>query len=103
MQLQAGFSFCIAPRFHSRLAWADRIQLNSGVEGATHRFYPCSDWRSPSPAELALLVDAPAQVRGSAEETLSPLQTGVLVIPAHLRAAWWTMIEQFEVSSGDLA
>lgn len=67
MQLQAGFSFCIAPRFHSRLAWQERLRVNTGVEGDGRRFYPRDDWQLPSPAELALLVDDPAQMRGPTE------------------------------------
>jgi len=102
MQLQAGFSFCIAPRFHSRLAWQERLRVNTGVEGDGRRFYPRDDWRLPSPAELALLVDDPAQMRGPTEAILATSQVGVLVLPAHIRAAWWTVVEQADVLSGKL-
>jgi len=102
MQLQAGFSFCMAPRFHSRLTWQERLRINTGVEGDGCRFYPRDDWRPPSPAELALLVDDSARRRGSAEAALSSSQVGVLVIPAHIRAAWWTVVERADVSVGKL-
>jgi len=102
MPLQAGFSFCMAPRFHSRLTWQARLRINTGVEGDGRRFYPRDDWRPPSPAELALLVDDPARMRGPAEATLFSSQVGVLVIPAHIRAAWWTVVERADVSSDKL-
>lgn len=102
MPLQAGFSFCMAPRFHSRLTWQERLRINTGVEGDGRRFSPRDDWRPPSPAELALLVDDPARMRGPAEAALSSSQVGVLVLPAHIRAAWWTVVEQADVSGGKL-
>jgi hypothetical protein len=102
MQLQAGFSFSLFPRFYSRLPWQERLRINSGVEGDGRRFYPRDDWRPLSSTELAVLVDDPARLRGPAEATLSSSQVGVLGIPTHIRAAWWAVVEEAEVLDGKL-
>ncbi len=105
MQLQAGFLFRVAPRFHNRLPWSHRLQINGGVECSAQRFFPRNDWRKLSPGELALLIDECPQSAATAraptlDTMLSPSRAGLLAIPSHLRASWWTVAERADTSNG---
>ena len=63
----------VAPGFHSRVTWADRLLLGAG--------------RVPTEEELAMLVlDDP---RADLRDCLCLFQ-----IPAHMRSAFWTMLER---------
>jgi len=102
MHLQTGLTFSVVPRFHSRLPWAERLQLNGGVEGEGLRYYPRDDWRNPTSAELALLVAQTSRPSRQEDTILRPSQIGLLAIPAHLRAAWWTAAEKADPLEGHL-
>ncbi|HEY6419234.1 MAG TPA: hypothetical protein VIX59_09540 [Candidatus Binataceae bacterium] len=91
MELEAGVRIRVAPRFHARLAWQDRILLNSGVSASGPAFFPRHDWRPASALEAAMLIDA--SVSGQSTEALT-----LLGIPAHLRAKWWSLAGQQEDS-----
>jgi hypothetical protein len=87
VELRPGIVLGVAPRFHARSGWTERLRLNGGVERARARFHPRGDWRPLAPAELALLLDeAPAAA--------DPLRASLLVLPAWLRAAWWDRVDR---------
>jgi hypothetical protein len=87
VELRPGIVLGVAPRFHARSGWAERLRLNGGVERAHARFHPRRDWRPLAPEELAQLVDdAPAGA--------DPLRASLLVVPAWLRAAWWDQVDR---------
>ena len=93
MNLHAGFPFRVAPRFHSHLAWTERLQVNSGVESVGECFYARGDWRAPDAQELALLLGADATAVWDAEAVLPSSPAALLTLPSHLRAAWWSVAE----------
>jgi hypothetical protein len=89
MHLERGFALTVAPRFHLRGAWAERLRVNSGVKARGERFFPRADWRLPGPEELALLTSddgVPAAPDGFRCEALS-----LFHLPEHLRRRWWDL------------
>ncbi len=80
--LQPGIRVVSALRFHNPLAWIDRLRLNSGVEIDAGRTWPRSDWRLPSPDEVALLVAADAD---------SGAALALFNLPLRLHAQWWEL------------
>jgi len=94
VNLIAGFVFCVAPRFHSRLAWSDRLRTNGGVQCVAGRFYPRDDWRQPTAAELALLLGRPAATGWDSDAMLPPTHAALFTVPPHVRAAWWAVAER---------
>ena len=102
MNLRAGFLFCVAPRFHSRLAWPERLRINGGIQCAAGRFYPRGDWRQPNAEELALLLGSPgttACTSGAPDAILPPTQAALFTIPPHVRAAWWAVADGLRPAS----
>ena len=68
VELRQGIALGLAPRFQSRLAWIDRVEINGGVEVVGGHVYPRRDWRRPHDAELALLLadgEGPTSGRGA--------------------------------------
>jgi hypothetical protein len=89
MHLEPGFALTVAPRFHLPGAWADRLRINTGVEGRGEHFFPRADWRPPAPEELALLAnggEAPA-----APDEFRPEALSLFHVPEHLRRRWWDL------------
>jgi hypothetical protein len=75
VDLQAGYRFCNAPRFHAAWAWPERLRLGSG-----------DAWRPPTEAELALLV------AGEAGDDTWGRDVCVFAVPEHLRSLWWDLV-----------
>lgn len=97
--LKAGLRLTLAPRFHTAVAWTERLRINSGSERRNGVVVPRTDWRLPTEAELELLLttDDPATVRGFPPEALS-----LLGIPEHLRREWWDRAGP-EIAEGSFA
>jgi len=88
MELQPGIRLGIAPRFHVRPRWSERLLVNGGVEREGARLRPRPDWRPPGPEEMAALVDDELPLDGG------PPRANLLAIPGRLRAAWWDHDDQ---------
>jgi hypothetical protein len=113
VQLHRGIPLGLVPRFQSRLAWIDRVQINGGVEVAGGHVYPRRDWRRLHDAELALLLaDGEAALSSGAaparshepkrwEAVLPCSHVGLLNLPSHLRQEWWALAERGEALAGD--
>jgi hypothetical protein len=76
MDLQAGYRFCNAPRFHAARPWPERLRLGGG-----------DAWRPPTEAELALLVAA-----GEAGDDAWGRDVCIFAVPEHLRSLWWDLV-----------
>jgi len=87
MVLDAGLRFRVAPRFHCRAAWAERLRVNGGVVRGAAGVQPRDDWRPPTAGELALVVAG--EVAASSPPGGPHLD--LLVIPSHLRRRWWEL------------
>lgn len=96
MLLEPGHIFRVAPRFHCRAAWAERLQLNGGATRTGDTVCPRADWRAATVAELDVL--APSETADA-----SPLETAhcaLMALPTHLRQRWWDVAERDEVGEG---
>lgn len=96
MLLEPGHIFRVAPRFHCRAAWAERLQLNGGATRRADTVCPRADWRAATVAELAVLAP-------SGTSDASPLEAAhwaLLTIPAHVRQRWWDAAERGEAGEG---
>jgi hypothetical protein len=98
MQLRAGFTFAVAPRFHSDLTWADRLELNSGVRTDRGRVFARQEWRPPTDDELSVLL---ADSVPSTFSRLAPEHAGIFTIPSHLREGWWVVAEDGDTPEGN--
>jgi hypothetical protein len=87
VELRAGITLGVAPQFHARSGWTERLRLNGGVERVGARFQPRRDWRPLAPDEVTQLVD-------EEPPAAAPLRTSLFVLPAWLRAAWWDQVDQ---------
>jgi hypothetical protein len=76
MDLEAGYRFCDAPRFHLARWWPERLRLGSG-----------DAWRPPTEAELALLV-----ATGQVGDDAWGRDVCVFAVPEHLRSLWWDLV-----------
>src|SRR4051812_38490325 len=83
MILTPGLRIGLAPRFHSDLPWLDRLQVNSGATLEGGNWLPRPDWRSPTAAELDLLL-AGGPSGGAWERDVCLFR-----FPEHLRLLWW--------------
>lgn len=100
MELQAGYRFRTAPRFHRSVQWSDRICLNNGVDSADPRLLPLSGWRPATNAELSLLVDDSEAGEPLSDSLLGHIHT--FALPGHLHSRWWTVANQLtELPVGD--
>ncbi len=75
MDLEAGYRFCNAPRFHAVRPWPERLRLGTG-----------DAWRQPTDAELALLV------AGQVGDDAWGRDVCVFAVPEHLRSLWWELV-----------
>jgi hypothetical protein len=91
MNLQPGCRYAVAPHFHMTVDWSQRLLIGVGVDECNGCFVARNSWRPPTPDELSLLAHASPEVipQGALEESLLLCQ-----FPAHLRAAWWALLEQ---------
>jgi len=94
MSLAAGLTFRVAPRFHCRTAWTERLCLNGGMVCDPAGVFPRDDWRPASADELRVLIAAEPDAELGAD------QIGLLTLPAHLRTRWWELAEQSDVERG---
>jgi hypothetical protein len=85
MDLEAGLTFGIAPRFHCRTAWEERLRLNGGLVRRAGVLHPRDDWRTPTAAELRLLLGATSEAGQGGDAGSCALMN----IPANLRQRWW--------------
>jgi len=89
----AGLSFRTAPRFHNRVAWAERLRLNGGVERRGSIYVPHGDWRALEAAELCLLVGDHGSATASEPPAAPDVHADLIAIPPHVRTAWWAVAE----------
>ena len=102
MQLRAGLTFTVAPRFYNNLRWAERLQINGGVHADHQGVSPRQDWRSLSDQELSIVVpEAATSKTPLASADLTAVQVGVFTIPDHLREGWWVAIEDADAPDGN--
>lgn len=88
MTLQAGCRFAIAPHFHLPGDWTQRLSVGRGVaEEAGGVFVPRSDWRPPTPDELALLARSGDEPEGELQNCICLFR-----LPEHLGADWWDLL-----------
>jgi hypothetical protein len=98
-ELAAGFRLSVAPRFHSPVAWSDRLRINSGTQWLGGVFIARPAWRAPSPAELQRLL---APDEAATDQDFSNEGLTLFGIPEHLRRTWWDTAAQ-EVAEGNAA
>lgn len=82
MNLEAGYRFCEAPRFHVGADWAARLRVG-GLSA------PGQAWRELTAAELSALVAAPGEA--PPEPVLWQKHIALFVLPAHVLALWWEL------------
>jgi hypothetical protein len=99
MVLAVGLTFRVAPRFHCRTAWAERLCLNGGMVCQPAGVFPRDDWRPASADELRVLVAAESDTTPE----LGDDQIALLALPAHLRTRWWELAEQSDMEGGTVA
>ena len=90
MIMPPGCRFIVAPHFHMPLDAPRRLLLGPAVREIESRRQPITAWRSPNADELAMLQ--PAE-----DAATSPEGHGTVALfhlPAHLRSAWWRLLEQ---------
>jgi hypothetical protein len=107
MSLLAGCRVAVAPKFHLNADWSSRIAIGAGVEESDGHFFFRGPWRSPTSAELALLVAAsepqpapPGVLPLLDDPATPPVHTrapddciSLFQFPAHLQNAWWKLVE----------
>jgi len=95
MALPPRFRLTVAPQFHLAPAWAARLAVGSSVQEDDGRFFPRGPWRPLTADELSLLLSGPES--GPEKDA----EAGCLfLIPRHLRAAWWDLLDRSVESGG---
>ena len=94
MGLAPGLRFRVAPLFHCRADWPERLRLNGGLVQCDGIVLPRDDWRRCNEAELNLLVQREAAPLGSGATI------DLLTLPAHMRRWWWEQAEADEAAPG---
>lgn len=94
MDLQPGCPLVLAPHFHLAINWAERIQLGTVAEedGA---FLPGRSWRAPTVDEQRLLVGDPLLLT---QDEARAQGLCLLVLPRHLQAIFWRMLEEAQAA-----
>jgi hypothetical protein len=87
MGLAPGLRFRVAPLFHCRADWPERLRLNGGAVQCEGVALPRDDWRRCSAVELDLLVGR-SSVPSGCGDTID-----LLTLPAHVRRWWWEQLE----------
>ena len=87
MGLAPGLRFRVAPLFHCRADWPQRLRVNGGAVQCDGVVLPRDDWRRCSAVELDLLVE-PEPVPSGCGDTID-----LLTLPAHVRRWWWEQVE----------
>jgi hypothetical protein len=77
----------VAPRFQLAPDWTTRLTVGSGVAEDDGRFFARGPWRPLTPDEMTPL--------GSTAASVCLFQT-----PAHLRTAWWDLLDKAAASGG---
>ena len=91
MTLLPGFRLVVAPHFHLAIDWPGRLSLGALVEQTAQGPVARPPWRPASADEQAVLLLDPTQTTARAE--LHGCLC-LLVLPAHLRAAFWDLLAQ---------
>jgi hypothetical protein len=91
MMLLPGFRLMVAPNFHVAIDWSGRLSLGARVEQTAAGPVARPPWRPASADEQAVLLLDPTQTTARAE-LLGCLC--LLVLPSHLRAAFWDLLAQ---------
>jgi hypothetical protein len=89
MTLLPGFRLVVAPHFHLATDWLGRLSLGARVEQTAQGLMAQPPWRLPSADELAVLLPDPTRPTARAE---LPGCLCLLVLPVHLRAAFWDLL-----------
>jgi len=84
-----GVRIVAAPYFHLDIDWPARLSLGAGVESTAQGPVARPPWRPASADELAVLLLDPTGTTARAE---LPGCLCLLVLPAHLRAAFWDLL-----------
>jgi len=98
MALDPGLTFRIAPRFHCRADWGQRLHVNGGITRRDGGIYPRDDWQPASAEDLLRLLPNDQAAGSAGGGTLD-----LLALPSHLRRAWWERAEQAEGSGAPSA
>jgi hypothetical protein len=91
MTLRPGFRLAVAPHFHLAIDWPERLALGAEVEQTAEGLVAGPPWRAPIAEELAALILDPAPPISCGELDLCLC---LLVLPAHLRSAFWELLAQ---------
>ena len=89
MTLLPGFRLVVAPHFHLAIDWPGRLSLGAPVEQSAQGLVARPPWQPASADELAVLILDPTRTTARAE--LSGCLC-LLVLPVHLRAAFWDLL-----------
>jgi hypothetical protein len=89
MMLLPGFRLVVAPHFHLAIDWPGRLALGARVEPTAQGPVARPPWRPAGADELAVLLLDPTGPTARAE---LPGCLCLLVLPAHLRAAFWDLL-----------
>jgi hypothetical protein len=89
MTLLPGFRLVVAPHFHLAIDWPGRLALGTRVEQTAQGPVARPPWRPARADELAVLTLDPTRTTARAE---LPGCLCLLVLPAHLRAAFWDLL-----------
>lgn len=79
--------------------WQRRLQIGIGIEETEGKFFPRDSWRDLTSDELALLVSTSSAPLSDEDLDAS---FSLFQLPAHLRSAWWTVLEQGAGALGDV-
>jgi hypothetical protein len=89
MTLLPGFRLVVAPHFHLTIDWPERLALGAEVEQTPEGLIAGPPWRPPIAEELAALLLDPAGPLSCVDLDHCLC---LLVLPAHLRKAFWDLL-----------
>jgi hypothetical protein len=89
MTLLPGVRLVVAPNFHLAVDWPGRLSLGARVEQTAQGPVARPPWRPVSTEEMATLLLDP---NGTTTRAELPGCLCLLVLPAHLRAAFWDLL-----------
>jgi hypothetical protein len=89
MTLFPGFRLAVAPAFHLAIDWPERLALGAEMAQAPEGLSARPLWRTPIAEELAALILDPVPPISSVDLDRCLC---LLVLPAHLRKAFWDLL-----------